>query len=190
MKRLVFWGFGLSGLLAAATSFAGSVTYYVLELRGGSKISSVDSPVRKGRLLLFHRYPDGVFLSLTAAEVDRISALDVAPPPAEKLAPGGTVYVGPALSGPNYEMPPAPAAPSYATYVDSGYSGYGDSFYGGGYFPPPRPLPPPRVPSDIGPNGFPILAPPGSAGAAPPRIGANGYPIISPPPVVPAPRRR
>lgn len=188
MKRLVFWG--LSGLLAAAASLAGSLTYYVLDVQGGSKVYSVDPPVRKGRVLLFHRYPDGVYVSLAASEVVQVSALEAEPPPAEKLAPGGTVYVGPALAGPNYEMPPAPPV-SYSsdTYYDSGYYGYGDYGYGGGYFPPPRPVPP-RVPSNVGPNGFPIIAPPGSPGSVPPRIGANGYPIISPPPPVAAPRRR
>ncbi len=138
MKRLAFWG--LSGLLAAAASFAGSLTYYVLDLQGGSKVYSVDAPVRKGRVLLFHRFPDGVYVSLSASEVAKVSTLEAEPPPAEKLAPGGTLYVGPPLAGPNYEMPPAPPV-SYPseTYYDSGYSGYGDYYYGGGYFPPPRP---------------------------------------------------
>ncbi len=187
MKRLVLWG--LFGLVAAATSLAGSMTYYVLDLQGGSKVYSVDPPVRKGRVLLFHRYPDGVYVSLSASEVEKVSTLEAEPPPAEKLAPGGTLYVGPALAGPNYEMPPAPPASSSDTHFDSGDYGYGDYYDGGGYFPPLRPLPPPRVPSRIGPNGYPILAPPGSPGSFPPRIGANGYPILSPPPV-PAPRRR
>jgi hypothetical protein len=190
MKRLVFWG--LSGLLAATASLAGSMTYYVLDLRGGSKVYSLDPPVRKGRVLLFHRYPDGVYVSLSAAEVEKVSTLEADPPPAEKLAPGATLYVGPALSGPNYEAPPALPASSYDNYVDSGYYGYGDYDYGGGYFPPPRPVPPPRVPSRIGPNGFPIIAPPGSPGSVPPPIGPNGYPILAPPPVQvqPVTRRR
>ena len=73
-------------------------------------------------------------------------------------------------------------------YFDSSY-GYGDyDYWGGGYVPPPRPGPVP--PSRIGPNGYPILAPPGTAGSVPPPIGPNGYPIISPPPPVVAPRRR
>ncbi len=142
MKRLVFWG--LSGLLAATASLAGSMTYYALDLRGGSKVYSLDPPVRKGRVVLFHRYPDGVYLSLSAAEVEKVSTLEAEPPPAETLAPGATLYVGPALAGPNYEAPPAPPASSYDNYVDSGYSGYGDYYYGGDYFPPPRPMPPPR----------------------------------------------
>ena len=87
-------------------------------------------------------------------------------------------------------MPPSPP-PSYSdAYVDSGYYGYTD-YYGGGYF-PPLPGPSPRVPSRIGPNGYPIIAPPGSPGSVPPPIGANGYPILAPPPVQvqPVTRRR
>jgi hypothetical protein len=165
-------------------------TYYALELRGGSSLYSLDPPVRKGKLLLFHRYPDGVYMSLSASELAKVSTLEAEPPPTETFAPGATLYVGPALSGPNYEPPPAPPAPD--SYVDSGYYGYGDYYDGGGYFPPPRPLPPPRVPSRIGPNGFPIIAPPGSPGSVPPPIGPNGYPILAPPPVQvqPVTRRR
>lgn len=187
MKRMVFWG--MSVLLAAATSLEGSNTYYVLELKGGSKVYSLDKPVQKGRVVVFHRYPDGVFLSLSAAEIAKVSTLEAAPVPEEKLAPGATVYVGPALHGPSFEAPPAPP-PTYAgTYVDTGYGGYGDYYYDGGYV-PPLPAPGPRVPSRIGPNGFPIIAPPGTPGSVPPPIGSNGFPIISPPPVVAAPRRR
>src|SRR5262245_54347745 len=110
MKRLVFWG--LAGLLAAASSLAASLTYYALEVRGGSKVYAIDKPVQKGRVVVFHRYPDGVYLSLPASEVQKISTLEAQPPPSETLAPGSTVYVGPALHGPAYEAPPAP--PPYA----------------------------------------------------------------------------
>ena len=187
MKRSVFWA--VSAFLAAATSFADSMTYYVLELRGGSKIYAADKPVPRGRVLVFHRYPDGVFLSLQGSEVEKITTLEAPPPPAEKLAPGASMYVGPALEGPGYEAPPAP--PSSGPYVDPyayGY-GYSDDYWGGGYVPNPRP-PGPRVPSRIGPNGYPILAPPGSPGSVPPPIGPNGYPILAPPPASIQPRRR
>jgi hypothetical protein len=190
MKRLIFWG--LTGLLATSSSLAASMTYYAIEVRGGSKVYSVDKPVRKGRVLVFHRYPDGVYLSLPASEVEKVSTVqsqaEPEPAPAEALAPGSTVYVGPALHGPAYEAPPS--APSFAdtTYVDSSYGDYGDYYWGGGYVPPRPPSPAP--PSRIGPNGYPILAPPGTAGSVPPPIGSNGYPILAPPPAVPAPRRR
>jgi hypothetical protein len=188
-KRTPVWV--LAGFLAATVSLADMKTYYALELKGGSSVYAIDRPVQKGKVMLFHRYPDGVYLSLSAAEVEKVSTVQGEPAPAssEKLAPGAMLYVGPALHGPSYEAPPSPP-PSYAGgYVDYGYSGYGDSYYGGGYVPP---LPGPRVPSRIGPNGYPIIAPPGTPGSVPPPIGPNGYPIISPPPVQvqPVTRRR
>jgi hypothetical protein len=99
--------------------------------------------------------------------------------------------VGGALEGPRHEMPPAPDMT--VSGFDSGYGydyldwGYGG---GGGYVPsrPPRPA----VPTNIGPNGYPIIAPPGTPGSVPNPIGSNGYPIIAPPPAgaVPMPRRQ
>lgn len=178
-------------LLIAASS-KGSMTYYVIELRDGSRIFSLDRPVRKGLVALFHRYPDGVYLSLAAAEV-RAVVTSEEPPKPEKLAPGQTVFLGPAVEGPNREAPQAPAAPPPPAdmYMDSGYGYYG-WWWGGGYVAPPRPPRPlpPVPPSRIGPNGFPILAPPGFSGSTPPAIGPNGFPILAPPPPVAAPRQR
>lgn len=165
------------------------MTYYVLQVKGGSRIYSMDPPVRKGRQLLFHQYPDGVYMSLAASEVEKVTPVEEPPPaPAGVLSPGQTVFVGPALSGPNYEAPVA-APPDFV--VTPGYDeGYGAMYWGGGYFPPHPPRPPhprPPGPSPIGPNGYPIIAPPGSPGSVPPAIGPNGYPILAPPP--PPPRR-
>ena len=180
-----------TGLILAAILIASSgtsMTYYVLEVRGGSRIYSMDPPVRKGRQLLFHRYPDGTYMSLAASEVQKVTAAEEPPaPPAGELSPGQTLFVGPALSGPSYEAPAA-APPDFV--VTSGYEdGYGGVSWGG--FPPPLPPVPPHpprpVPSRLGPNGYPILAPPGAPGSVPPAIGPNGYPILapSPPPRLP-----
>jgi hypothetical protein len=86
-------------------------------------------------------------------------------------------------------MPPAPdmtVAPSDQGYgYDYGYTDYG--YYGGGGYVRPHP-PGPAAPSRIGPNGFPIIAPPGSPGSVPNPIGSNGFPILAPSPVaMPAP---
>jgi len=184
VKRALCWGF--TGFLAAAASLVGSMKYYALELRGGSRVFSLDPPIRKGRVLLFHRYPDGVFVSLVASEVEKVAPLEKEPETSEKLAPGETLYVGNAVEGPGFELPAPRQADGYA---ESGY-GYTDYYWGGGYVPPPRPpRPPPFVPSRIGPNGYPILAPPGAPGSVPPPIGANGYPILAAQPQ-PAPRRQ
>jgi hypothetical protein len=179
----------LAGALAASASSAASSRYYALELKGGSRVFSADVPLKKGRVLVFHRYPDGTFMSLSAGEVEKIVAQEGEPPKVEKFAPGETVFVGNAVEGPGYEMPEAPPAPPSAGYYDPGY-GYSDYYWGGGYYPGPRPpRPPAPPPSRIGPNGFPILAPPGSPGSVSPPIGSNGFPILAPPPVVASPRR-
>jgi hypothetical protein len=171
----------------------GSLSYYALELRGGSRLFSADKPVRKGKVVLFHRYPDGAFVSLPASEVVSTAPIEAPPKPeGEKLAPGAMVYVGPALEGPRYDLP-APAEPpaDYGYGSGYGYSDYGYGYgYGGGGYLPPRP-PGPVPPSRIGSNGYPIIAPPGTPGSVQQPIGSNGYPILAPPPpvAVPLPRR-
>ena len=193
MRRI---GLVLAGTLLFVFAHAGEIlsSYYALELRGGSRLFAADRPLKKGRVYLFHRYPDGAFLSLPAAEVASVVALHSAPPPVEgRLSPGDTVYVGGVLEGPRHDLPPAeaPAPPP----VDYGYGyDYGYYYGGGGGYLPPRP-PGPVPPSRIGPNGFPIIAPPGSPGSVPNPIGSNGFPILAPSPVaappivVPLPRR-
>ena len=181
-----------AGLVFAVMFIASSglsMTYYVLQVRGGSRIYSLDPPVRKGRQLLFHRYPDGTYMSLAASEVEKVTPVEEPPPElAGVLSPGQTVFVGPALSGPNYEAP-ATSPPDFVVTSNYYDEGYGGVYWGGGFIPPhpPGPPPPRPVPSRIGPNGYPILAPPGTAGSAPPAIGPNGYPILAPSP--PMPRR-
>ncbi|MFY9552259.1 MAG: hypothetical protein WAU32_14010 [Thermoanaerobaculia bacterium] len=183
MKRCLFWI--LAGVVATTTSFADSMKYYALEVRGGSRVFSLDPPVRKGRMFVFHRYPDGIYMSLSATEVEKVTALQAEPvPSAGELAPGQVVFVGPALSGPNFVAPKSGAPDVAVSYGSPDDYGYG--YWGGGYVPPlppgPPPPPPPRAPSRIGPNGFPIIAPPGTPGSVPLPIGPNGFPVLAPPP--------
>ena len=203
MKRSAMALMGLGLLLAVgvtgSTAPSTSSTYYALDVRGGSQILAADKPVRKGKVVLFHRYPDGAYVSLPADELVAVKSMDAPPPkkePEHQLAPGGTLYVGGVLEGPRHEMPPAPdmtVAPADNAYgYDYGYSDYG--YYGGGGYVRPRP-PAPGVPSRIGPNGYPIIAPPGTPGSVANPIGSNGYPILAPSPAVPvvpvpAPRPR
>lgn len=189
MKRIFLSVLTVIGVAAAA--LAGPVKYYAIEVRGGSRIFSVDPPVQNGRVMLFHRYPDGTYMSLSASEVQKVTSLEAAPPPpAGELAPGQAVYVGPALSGPAFQAPLSTGPDAVVTAPNYDY-GYDYGYWGGGYVPPLPPGPPaPHVPSRIGPNGFPILAPPGTPGSVPNPIGANGFPIIAPMPPVAAPRRQ
>ena len=182
-------GLVFAAILAASEGFASS--YYALEIHGGSRIYSTDKPVRKGRSVLFHRYPDGVYMSLAASEVAEVVSV-AEPPTPEGLAPGQSKYIGQDTFGPYAEIPPATLAPAPAMTMDySGDYGYYGSYWGGGGYVPPRPPGPGAfAPSRIGPNGFPILAPPGTAGSRPPPIGPNGFPVISPPPPVAVPRQR
>ena len=46
----------LAGALAASASSAASSRYYALELKGRSQVFSADVPLKKGRVLVFHRY--------------------------------------------------------------------------------------------------------------------------------------
>jgi hypothetical protein len=185
----------LAGILASYP--LASMSYYVLELRGGSHIYATDVPVRKGRLTLFHRYPDGAYMSVSSSELVKVETAQEPPPAAagaEKFAPGDVRYIGGALHGPGQPAPqhPAPGEPPAGTDSGYGYSdyGYGYGYGGGGGYVPPRPAPrPPAGGPNIGPNGFPIIAPQGSPGSVPPPIGSNGYPIIAPQPPVAAPRR-
>jgi hypothetical protein len=185
-------------IFPSCLSSLSSTSYYALELRGGSRSYSLDRPVRRGRLVLFHRYPDGVYLSLAAEEVERIVFVETAAPPrpeGQGLAPGETLFIGPAVEGPGYQAPPpaeAPSGPPPGQGFDWGYGGYGYTGWWWGGSAPPRPHPGPPRPSPpalVGPNGFPILAPPGSPGSQPLPIGPNGYPILAPQPA-PAPRHR
>jgi hypothetical protein len=185
MKRLALLLFG--GLLTTATGL--SSTYYAIELKGGSRLYAVDEPVHKGRVFLFHRYPDGTYMSLSAVEVGKVVTLSEAPLP-DRNAPGETRYIGPPLWGPgapaSQVAAPAGPPPYDASYAGEWYGDYGTGWGGGGL--PSRP--PGRVPpSRIGPNGYPILAPPGSPGSTPPPIGPNGFPILSSPTGMAAPRR-
>jgi hypothetical protein len=177
-----------SGILVSSTLL--SMPYYALELHGGSRIYANDPPVRRGRLILFHRYPDGAYMSLAAAEVERVVEAEEPPRQSGKLMPGDTVFIGPALEGPGHQPQKPAARPDMSYGTDSGYGGYAGLGWGG-YLPPPQPPgpPPPFVPSRIGPNGFPIIAPPGSPGSIPPATGPNGFPILSPQPPLVSPRR-
>jgi len=168
-------------LLLSLAPPAAAKTVRLIELRGNARILSADVPMRKGRLYLFHRYPDGVYMSVPAEDVLGIATTTALDP----VKTSDTVALGPTGEG----QPSGAAAVSSqgsgaptASY-DQGYPGYYGDCYSCPSPPnhPGRPVAPP--PALVGPNGFPLL--PGSPPTAP--VGPNGYPILAPPPR-PAPR--
>jgi len=95
----------LLALLLAVAAPAPVRTIRQIELRGNSRILALDTPVRRGRLYLFHRYPDGVYMSVPAEDVLGIASTRVesTPPPPD------TVVLGPTGEGipTNNQSPPA-----------------------------------------------------------------------------------
>jgi len=174
----------LAAVLLLATPVSGAKIIRQIELRGDARMLSMDEPVRRGRLYLFHRYPDGVYMSVPATDVIGIATTRVD----DRPKAGDTVVLGPTGEG-----RPAAAAGSHAELAsgasgdesaDGGYYYGYDGCYGcyGGTRPlPPRPAPAP--PALVGSNGFPLM--PGSPAPLP--IGPNGFPIISPPQKQPQP---
>jgi hypothetical protein len=125
---------------------------------------AVDEPILKGRVFVFHRYPDGVFLSVAAEDVFGVATTTVADE--KRLPTDEPIFLGPTGEGASEEpdmLLPYPIS-TYAYYLYAGCCGSRRP-------PPPRPLPPPLV----GPNGFPI-----APGTKPPEIGPNGFPILAP----------
>jgi hypothetical protein len=167
-------------VFAAAAVQAGSL--FVLELKGGARVFALDRPVAKGRVVLFHRHPDGIYTSISAEEVLKIAPAGSADR-TDRFQPGELMVLGGDIEGRALEGVGSPPEPPQTrpAYQPSDY-GYGVPWgYGWGARPAPVPRPPPRaVPTTIGPNGFPILAPRGSPGSTPPPIGSNGFPIIAP----------
>lgn len=168
---LALLGFSFASLAAAQR-------VYQIDLRGNARLLSRDRPVQKGRLALFHRHPDGVFLSVPEQEIVRVTEL--ANLASKALLPGEAIDVGPTGGNDRFQVtaPEASAAPGpgnastpYGS-MTPGYYGYGGAPRSGGGagvggFPAAPPL--------AAPNGFPM-----SPGATPPVVGPNGFPTMVP----------
>ena len=181
-------------LLAPAVSHADRL--WTLQLEGGSVVLALDRPEERGATVVFHRHPDAVFSSLRTKDVVRITSADGPTKKPRKSIEGQMLVLGRDADPPEQIADAAPPvspdayANSEPPYAEVGY-GYG---YGSGR--PHRPRPGHPVPTNIGPNGYPILNPT-FPGAQPPPIGSNGFPILAPtpppiafqPPPRPQPRR-
>ncbi len=156
--------------------------FWALQLEGGSVILSLDPPQERGAVVVFHRSPDGTFSSLPSREVRRITIAEGPARRKPRSLDGQILIFGrdsedrdwldrererEAAERPATRKPPEPASPTPMW----GAVGFASR-------PTLRPAPPGRV--RVGPNGFPVLSPPGSPGSIPRPIGPNGYPVLSP----------
>jgi hypothetical protein len=164
----------LVSLLGLLTSVATAQTIYQIDLRGHMSLLSNDRPIQRGRLALFHRYSDGVFLSISEAEIVRVVTAS-ASPTSKALLPGEAIDVGPTggndrsqVTAPEASAAPGPGNDSPYGPMTPGYYGYGGpprTRGGAGAAAPPLagpnsfPMSPGAVPSVMGPNGFPAMAP-------------------------------
>jgi hypothetical protein len=168
---LVVLGFSLASLATAET-------VYQIDLRGNAHLLSRDRPVHKGLLALFHRHPDGVFLSVPEQEIVRVTELTNLLA-SKALVPGEAIDVGPTggndrsqVTAPEASAAPGPGNDSPYGSMTPGYSGYGGpprargGAGGGGVA---------AAPALAGPNGFPM-----SPGAIPSVMGPNGFTTMAP----------
>ena len=88
-------------LLAAAvvgssppSAAAVSRDLYRLDLVGNQTLWSQDRPQQSGALILFHRYPDGVLLSIRSTDVRRVVVSKYQAGSPRALSPGGLVQLG------------------------------------------------------------------------------------------------
>ncbi len=186
----------LLALIAAGFAAAPEVRadrLWTLQLAGGSLVLSLDAPEERGAVLVFHRHPDGVFSSVRAADVRRITIAE-GPAPSKKPAREWEVLVlgrdaeGPdrgAAGAPGGDRIPAASAPLLDR--DPGYGAWSWGWAGVPSLPHHRPpvVSPGRMPVFVRPNGFPAVDPPGSPGAGTLPIGPNGFPILGVPAPVP-----
>jgi hypothetical protein len=204
------------GLLANVALSTTRTDRYRIELVGGQQLISEDAPQRQGSVLIFHRSPGGTLQGVPLEMVlhverggapvsDRLSvaasrALPMSREPADALAPGEIVVLGP--TGGNRSASESEASAEGPATLPASYPPWNGYAYGAGYGGGSTPLsslatPPagtvigsdglPRVVSTtdltferptgqtpLAPNGFP--ASPGSVTM----IGPDGTPVLMP----------
>src|SRR5262249_6671408 len=68
-------------------------TLYRLELAGGGVLWSKDAPMQSGSVVTFHRYPDGVLLSIRRTDLTKV-VITKPEPTAAPGKPGAVVDIG------------------------------------------------------------------------------------------------
>lgn len=92
--------------LAAAALFASEPVAYRVDMKSGEPVWAEDRPMETGALIVFHRSPDRVLVSVRKSDVRRIVPGRRASPP-RALEPGAEIVVGPTGA--------SPAAPASAS---------------------------------------------------------------------------
>jgi hypothetical protein len=91
----------LSSRPAAVTKEPAAETkqLYRLDVAGSMTVWAQDRPTQSGSMVVFHRYPDGVLVSLRRADVARIVVARYETPATHSMKPGGVVDLGVTGSG-------------------------------------------------------------------------------------------
>jgi len=101
----------LAGLISisihAATPAASGSSVYKVELSGNQTVWSEDQPRNAGALVLFHRYPGGLLVSVKKTDVRRVTAVPRVAEELKRLKTGKDVVVG--------SLPDRPSSGSGAT---------------------------------------------------------------------------
>jgi hypothetical protein len=86
-------------LHAATPPSAAGQTVYKIEMAGNQSVWSEDQPRNAGAMLLFHRYPGGLLVSVKKADVRRIVVSPRNSQAARGLQPGSEIDLGPSGAG-------------------------------------------------------------------------------------------
>ena len=113
-----------SVLLACGLTLRAEQVFYQIDLAPSGKVISQDTPVAKGSTIVFHRYPDGMLMSMRRSDVKVLTRIApqsaAATLPRQKLVQIGNLAFQGAQAGPTstsaVAAKPAPA-------IGSGYYG-------------------------------------------------------------------
>jgi hypothetical protein len=179
MRRALATAALLAGILFVPARLARADRLWTLQLTGGSVVLSLDPPEERGTTLVFHRHPDGLFSSLRAGDVKRIT---LAEGPVHKPKPSldGKIMI----FGRDADPPTRTVRRMPRDAGDAGDFGGGDAdstqgeqgVWTSGTTSAPPPRPPRMHRMRIGSNGFPT-------GLRILPVGPNGFPMLAPTPV-------
>jgi len=110
-------------LLTSALTLRAEQVFYQIDLAPSGKVISQDMPVAKGSTIVFHRYPDGMLMSMRRSDVKVLSRIApqsaAATLPRERLVQIGNLAFQGAQAGPTN----ASAVAKPAAAIGSGYYG-------------------------------------------------------------------